>query len=456
MYNLSTEFKKFYYNNVVLSSDETSNLREKKKLNIDRLKSGLEEYNTEEKTDYKIAETLEQGSIAMATVTQNESNDYDIDVAIVFDKSNLNGLGSIAVKNVVVKALKKKCTNFKTAPEARTNCVRIVYADNYHIDFAIYRREKQEDGSYTYEHAGSEWRGRDPRAINNWFKAEIKTNGEKLRQAIRLSKMFCKSRSIWNMPGGLIQTVLCDEKIQNYSRIDEMFYYTMQEVKNRLCFDKEVYNPTDASKSLLLTQNDVTKVENYYNRLDEKINQLSILFDNECTEKQAKDAWFTFFNHDYWNTEAVVTESAAAFTKEINSRVDRATYDDTEEFIENIMPVNLIYTVELECKVTQDGWQAQLLRALLRNNQPLRKNKKLDFYISFTDAPKPYKIYWKVKNEGQAALDKNMIRGQIIKTDDTHKKEESSFKGSHFVECYIVKNNVCVGRGRIEVPISDL
>ena len=49
----------------------------------------------------------------MSTVTQKSKNDYDIDVAIVFDDTNLNGLGHRAVKNVVVDALKRKCTNFK-------------------------------------------------------------------------------------------------------------------------------------------------------------------------------------------------------------------------------------------------------------------------------------------------------------------------------------------------------
>ena len=43
--------------------------------------------------------------------------------------------------------------------------------------------------------------------------------------------MFCKSRTTWkNMPSGLLQTVLCNEKLQStYERTDEQFYYTMQE-----------------------------------------------------------------------------------------------------------------------------------------------------------------------------------------------------------------------------------
>lgn len=263
MYDLEKEMKKFYYNEVVLQKEETCKLREKKKLNIDRLKDGLKEYNEENKMDYKIAETIEQGSVAMSTVIQNDKNDYDIDVAIVFDETNIGDIGAIAIKNVIVDSLKRKCTNFKNEPEAKTNCVRIEYSDNYHIDFAIYKRIKNEyDDVYKYEHAGSEWRPRDPRAINNWFKEEIGINGEKLRQAIRLSKTFCKSRDSWSMPGGLIQTVLCDEKIQDYPRIDEMFYHTICSIRDRLMYNKEVYNPTDSSQSLLLVQEDRDKLEN--------------------------------------------------------------------------------------------------------------------------------------------------------------------------------------------------
>lgn len=80
------------------------------------------------------------------------------------------------------------------------------------------------------------------------------------------------------------------------------------------------------------------------------------------------------------------------------------------------------------------------LRTLLRNNQPLRKDKALDFYIASTNAPKPYNIYWKVRDIGQDALERNMIRGQIIKTNESHQKEKSNFKDSHYVECNIVKN----------------
>ena len=258
MFDVSKEFLEFYNKHTVLSRDVQNELREKKKLNLDRLDSGLVEYNEEKNTEYVVADTKEQGSIAMSTVTQNDSKDYDIDVAVIFEEENLGkDTGPLAAKNIVVNALKRKCENFRTEPTAHTNCVRIEYADGYHVDFAIYK--KAED---TYYHAGSSWCERNPMAINNWFKEEVNEKGEDLRKVVRLSKMFCKSRDDWRMPGGLIQSVLCDECFYADERLDECFYYTMQNIVNRLESNIEVYNPTDCTKSLLLKQTDRDKMNN--------------------------------------------------------------------------------------------------------------------------------------------------------------------------------------------------
>lgn len=142
MYNMSRQFNSFYRTEVVLPASEQNSLREKRKLNIKRLKDGLLEYNEENGTEYKICEDRIQGSMAMATVVQNDQNDYDIDVAIVFEKSNLGNLGPQAARNMVANALKKKTRQFNTEPEVKTSCVRIKYAEGYHVDFAVYRRYK--------------------------------------------------------------------------------------------------------------------------------------------------------------------------------------------------------------------------------------------------------------------------------------------------------------------------
>jgi Adenylyl/Guanylyl and SMODS C-terminal sensor domain len=95
------------------------------------------------------------------------------------------------------------------------------------------------------------------------------------------------------------------------------------------------------------------------------------------------------------------------------------------------------------------------LRELLANKFPLLRGNELEFYIVNCDVTPPFSVKWKVRNCGEYAIKNNCIRGEISDDDGSHKRVEfSNFHGSHFVECYIVKDHVCVARDRIDVPIK--
>ena len=457
MFDLSSEMENFYNEEVVLSGETQTDLHKKRKLNVDRLNAGLKEYNEENKTSYKVAYTVTQGSIAMHTAVQNDKFDYDIDVAIIFDKDNIDNLGTQAIKTIVVDALKRKCTGFSVAPEAKTNCVRIVYSTGYHVDFAIYRRIKQYDGSFEYEHAGSYWRSRDPKAITNWFKDEVKAKGKILRQVVRLLKMFSKSRDNWEMPGGLIQTVLCDEvDLSPYTRLDEAFYYCIKAIRDRIICNKEVHNPTDASLSLLLRQSDKDKLENLYSRLNTYIGKLDPLFNDECDKSTAYNVWNNFFDHDYWSAEGM-NESSTCFSQSILSyRANNIIgYRNDEEFIEDLVPVEESHSVKITCEGKADGFRQHPLAyivSMFRGAIP--QNLSLDFSATNCTEPLPDAIWWKVKNVGPEAKRRDNMRGQIITEDFYKHTEHTKFKGPHYVECYVIKNGVCIALDHLEVPIG--
>ena len=98
--------------------------------------------------------------------------------------------------------------------------------------------------------------------------------------------MFCKSRKSWkNMPSGLLQTVLCDEKLQqSYERTDELFYYTMQEIVNRLETSTSVIAPVDDGRDLTPRNIDHQRMTNWKNRLKSKLEDLEVLFSEDCTK----------------------------------------------------------------------------------------------------------------------------------------------------------------------------
>ena len=454
MYDLSSMFNIFYNSYVVLSQEKQNELYDKKKLNIKRLKEGIEEYNDEHKTNYSIVETQVQGSVAMATVVQNEDNDYDIDVAVVFDKEMLGETGARATRNIVADALKRKTKKFNAEPVVKTSCVRVKYQDGYHIDFAVYRRSWDDnDSKWKYEHAGSEWQERDLTGLTDWFKKKNDESDGKLRIIVRLSKMFCNSRDSWvNMPSGLLQTVLCDEKLDtSCDRIDELFYNTMTGIVERLELETSVQAPVDNGRDLTPRDYDIQKMINWKNRLKSKLEDMEILFKEDCSKEDAVQAWYGFFNNSYWKnviTECMNRENTAIHKSSVIS------FDETEQFIEDLFDMNDIFTVDVSCQISGDGFRPKFLRDfLVASRRYIPHNFLIFCKVISTTVPYPYDVYWKVKNVGPIAERKNMLRGQI-KNRGSSITEHTHFYGNHYIECYIVKNGVCLARNRIKVPIG--
>ena len=447
MYDLSSEMNDFYENHVRVKQSVYDDLRDKKDTNISRLESGLDDYNEENETSYSILEVKEQGSVAMATIVQNDEKDYDIDVGIIFDEENIGkDTGALAAKNIVFDALEEKMGTFNDGPEYKTNCIRIKYSEGYHIDFAIYKKSGSD-----YWHAGAEWSKRNPKAINDWFYDQLQRKGKNLRKVIRLSKMFCKSRTSWDMPAGLIQTVLCNECFINSERLDECFYNTMKRVASRLSYDKEVDNPTDSSQSLLTRKKDRDRLENFRKRLNDKLQN----FSNLKSKKETIAAWHKFFNHDFW------VQASNSLCESVVAHSDMACFSNTsripgEEFIEDYFEKDLRYDVEIESIVRANGFIDHSIVDFLRLRRWLPHDKTLIF-VARTNAPKPYEIKWKVRNVGEEAERRRMLRGQIIDCDRgfyNQRTEHSNFYGPNYVECYVIKDGKCVAEARANVPIS--
>ena len=335
----------------------------------------------------------------------------------------------------------------------KTSCVRIKYADGYHIDFAVYRRYYDlERERWIYEHAGSEWSERELEGLTEWFESQNDDSNNRLRRIIRLSKMFCKSRKSWkNMPSGLLQTVLCDEKLQqSYERIDEQFYYTMQETVNRIETSTSVVAPVDGGRDLTPRNIDRQRMTNWKNRLKSKLEDLEILFNDDCTKDDAIQAWYGFFNHDYWGEQVTAAEnySVASVSKSV------CGFFDGEQYIEEMYPIQLVYRCDVICKVSGDGWRPKPIREFLSMwRQYLPHNFEIRCEMNYTNCPQPYKVLWKVKNVGPEAERRNEIRGQIVERGRAI-VEHTSFFGNHYIECYIIKDGICVAKNRIEIPIG--
>jgi hypothetical protein len=62
--------------------------------------------------------------------------------------------------------------------------------------------------------------------------------------------------------------------------------------------------------------------------------------------------------------------------------------------------------------------------------------------------PKPYKVYWQVVNTGDEAYRAGQLRGDFYDSSSSgrNRTESTMYKGTHWVEGFVVKGNICVAR----------
>ena len=118
-----------------------------------------------------------------------------------------------------------------------------------------------------------------------------------------------------------------------------------------------------------------------------------------------------------------------------------------------MFPIRITNQLKIDCEITQNGFRTGLISEFIQKKFKIKQNRKLKFFIDKINISKPYTIYWKVRNVGPEAVKRDCIRGQINKGID-YINETANFYGPHFVECYIIKNDICIARDKISVDID--
>lgn len=313
MYSMHSKMSEFYNEHVRLDKETRNDLAGFRKTNIERLKIGLTNL------DYSHpVEIINQGSYPMFTTVKAENNDYDIDVAVIFNESDLPA-SAYDAKKLIEAAMIEGGGNFSKPPEARTNAVTVWYQEGHHVDLAIHRVTRTL-GSELYEHAGTDWVERDPRSITEWFLGKVMEKSpskesratvqpNQMRRIVQFLKFFSKSRSSWKLPGGLLLSVLVEENyISDGNNDDISFVLSLRNIHTRLVSSLSVRNPVDPSQLLTYKSEYINQVRNLRDQLETSLEWLRPLDDSECDQLDAAKVWAKFFNHGFWD-EIVIDEA---------------------------------------------------------------------------------------------------------------------------------------------------
>ncbi|MGW5524624.1 nucleotide-binding domain-containing protein [Gordonia sp. NPDC003950] len=316
--------------------------------------------------------------------------------------------------------------------------VRVKFTSNA-FKFEVQPAFANDDGSFDYPDTKSEtWKVTKPRQEIAATKDCNNRTSTNMRHLARMARAWKNANGV-NMGGLLIDTLVYNffAQTEEYDSAGTGTFDTM--ARDFFAFLKD--EPEQAYYLALGSRQRVNvkakfqpKAKKAYNRCLEAIGQEG--------KAAANEKW-----REVFGTAVPLTTTAAKEAK---------AHRDTEEFIENLFPVDISESVTIDCEVTQDGWRPTRLRQMLRTGALLRADKSLRFWVTDCSVREPFDVRWKVLNRGPEAERRDMIRGQIVKSTRKNKRvEHSDFKGEHVVECYVIKDGIVVARDRIDVPISN-
>lgn len=387
------------------------------------------------------------GSVGRGTAVDGCS---DLDVIFKMPKEefsrydNREGNGQSSLLQDVKNILKDKYPN--TDIKGDGQAVVISFTNKpYTIDLVPAFEQSDESFKYPDTNNGGSWKTTKPIQEQDACKIANAETGENFTRV-------CNALRVWKENIGLcFGGLLIDTLVDNYREDLELgnvtfedYYSVFQDVFSKL-------KSEDPEQCYWLALGSNQHVENkgsgaFVRKAKKAYSELNNAKDELEKEKALINLLGKRFEECIVDSESLAQEDHWAVQYESTN---------TEEFIENKFPVEIVYTVTIDCSVAQDGWRPQRLLQMLATGAFLRKDKSLDFEIVNCTVPKPFDVYWKVRNVGEVAHRKNQIRGQITKDPKKTKHHENTrFSGPHFVECYIVKNGKCVARDRIDVPIK--
>lgn len=391
-------------------------------------------------TESKTANTLQVGSFGRATGINGIS---DLDMLYIMPKSKWdtyeNGKQLKLLQDVRAAILNRYP---KTDVRVDRLVVTVTYTD-FHVE--VQPVFEQDDGTFKYPDTKNDgsWKITKPRS-------EMEAVSELDSKKNSNLKRLCKMTRAWKNKhgvgmGGLLIDTLCYNFMVSTTEYDtKSFLYYAYLSRDLFGYLSELpaqerYDAPGSGQHV--------KVKKPFQRKARKAHRLCLEAIEAEEQKGVNDRWKKIYGRAFPESTAIAKESAVAR--------NAATWDDTEQFIEDRYPIDIRYTLKIDCDVKQNGFREHRLSEMIARMIPLLARKTLEFEIVYIDVPGDYSIEWKVLNRGEEARRRNKIRGQIVPDEGRHRKTEpTQFKGDHIVECYAIKNGVVVAKDRIHVPIS--
>ena len=450
-------------------------------------------------------EIYPQGSFRLGTVTQPISEAYDVDLVceLSLDKGQVSQERLKELVGYEIKAY-ARAKNIKSPVEEKKRCWSLNYADetSFHMDIlpAIpdgksfkeflelkgYRGLNANDLAglaiaitdktlTNYKNYDTDWPRSNPKGFAEWFRAQMETRFKEARMQFaesiqarvedipdykvktplqRAIQILKRHRDIMfvddpdDKPISIIITTLAAHAYNNEGDVLEALVNIVNNMPRYIeTVDgvvKWVKNPVNPDENFADKWREHPQRERKFRGWLKKVQtDLDHVLKTEEIRTFSESLRSPFADSVIKATPKRKPETTEGLVKKSSGTISRFDVPHREK---PIWPVQRIYNVTLSGHIKKNGKRNQFGN----HDRPLSKHCDLFFYAE-TNTPRPFEVFWQVVNTGEEAKHAHDLRGEIFRSKTAgvggiSQKESTRYPGYHYIECFIVKDGVCVAR----------
>lgn len=399
-------------------------------------------------------ELIPQGSYAQRTIINPVDTNDEFDADVLLDLNEVEGWEAKDYVEELYKVFRGSGT-YRDKVGRKSRCVTVNYAGDFHMDVVPYLT--RHDERYITNRNENTYELTNPEGFNQWLDEQNRLTNGRLVKVIRLLKYIRDFKNNFSIKS-VILTILVGERVNGAALLaDADRYKDLPTALLNMLVDLNGYLQDNTTMPSI--DDPSCPTENFNHRWNQEEYANFRRWIKIYTEwaQDAYDELDAEESHAKWRKlfgDKFGTYSTTAL-KASESHRGLPGVQDTEEYVEKKFTVafNPAYRVKLEARtVGRAGWRTYNLAE--RGNR-VDRDRRITFKVKSSNVPEPYEVWWKVRNTGPEAIARNMIRGQIVPDDGSRScTEPASFRGNHYVEVYIIKNNVAVAKDHHPVIIQ--
>lgn len=434
-------------------------------------------------------EIYPQGSFRLGTVVNPIFKDHEYDIDLVCHlKIDKDRITQKNLKQMVGDRLKKR-DDLRDILTSSRRCWILDFPSeaqmpNFHMDVlpSIPNNERPPTGILLTDRELAQWQKSNPRAYTEWFYDRMKMM---FTQRLNELAKSIQAASVEEVPYWRVKTPL-QRVVQIFKRHRDIYFKDAQDNK-----PVSVIITTLAARAY-------NNQQSIYDALTQIIQTIETNWGKQNFVENRNGEWWVVNPvdsdenfADKWNEYPVRREAFIQWLKKI--RIDfievskKQTFEEAVALLESVLGEQTMIKVandfglkrqaslpavirpqvpalgdtghcQLPAWAVQECYKAKVTGAVCLKkggkklweltDRSVPKNVWLKFVVT-TNTPQPYAIKWQVVNTGKEAAEVRQLRGDFYDSDvpsSSLRWESTLYKGTHWVEAFVIKNGICVAR----------